>query len=85
MAAFRIPIAIRNGKKKTAIPREKMYSCHEVEKILFNAIATLDMLRIIKKNDIDMQCSYDYADGSVIVSVRQGDRVSVYPLWKGDE
>lgn len=84
MAVFRLPIAIRNSEKKTVQPHERMYSRHEVEKILFNAIATLDMLGIIKKNDIDMQCSYDYKDGNVIVSVRQGDRVSVYPLWRGD-
>ena len=81
---FRPPVHISREQKTSTFPNERLYSQHEVEDIIFQAIETLNCTELIRRNGIDIQCIHHCSERDVIVIIRQGNEICKI-LLKGGE
>lgn len=72
---FRPPVHISREEKISTLPKEKLFSYHEVENILCQAICDLNSTELIKRNNIDIEGTPNLMARGVVVTVRQGNEI----------
>lgn len=82
---FRPPVHISREEKISTLPKEKLFSYHEVESILCQAICDLNSTELIRRNNIDIEGTLDLMERGVIATVRQGNEICKLLLTRSAE
>lgn len=67
------PVHLRK-KDEAGESKEKVYSYHEVERLVLNAIKILKSSELLKEGGIEIKCFPDPAQRGVRFDIRKGDR-----------